>query len=65
MIDELLKFFVLFFVVVEPVTLVPLFAAMTEGADETFRRRMALKAVMHRRHRAVPLSPWAAPGSCA
>jgi multiple antibiotic resistance protein len=46
MIDELLKFFVLFFVVVEPVSLVPLFAAMTEGADETFRRRMALKAVL-------------------
>jgi small neutral amino acid transporter SnatA (MarC family) len=31
MTDEVLKFFVLFFVVVEPVTLVPLFAAMTEG----------------------------------
>ncbi|MGH8129240.1 MAG: MarC family protein [Steroidobacteraceae bacterium] len=46
MIDELLKFFVLFFVVVEPITLVPLFAAMTEGADESFRRRMALKAVV-------------------
>jgi multiple antibiotic resistance protein len=45
MIDEVLKFFVLFFVVVEPVTLVPLFAAMTEGEDEPFRRRMALKAV--------------------
>jgi multiple antibiotic resistance protein len=43
--DEVLKFFVLFFVVVEPVTLVPLFAAMTEGEDEPFRRRMALKAV--------------------
>ncbi|MEX0733823.1 MAG: MarC family protein [Steroidobacteraceae bacterium] len=46
MIDELLKFFVLFFVVVEPISLVPLFAAMTEGADEAFRRRMALKAVI-------------------
>ena len=45
MTDEILKFFVLFFVVVEPVTLVPLFAAMTEGEDEPFRRRMALKAV--------------------
>lgn len=45
MTDEVLKFFVLFFVVVEPITLVPLFAAMTEGADEAFRRRMALKAV--------------------
>jgi multiple antibiotic resistance protein len=45
MADELLKFFVLFFVVVEPITLVPLFAAMTDGADEAFRRRMAGKAV--------------------
>ncbi|MGH8203116.1 MAG: MarC family protein [Steroidobacteraceae bacterium] len=43
--DEILKFFVLFFVVVEPITLVPLFAALTEGADEAFRRRMAAKAV--------------------
>ena len=46
MIDELLKFFVLFFVVVEPISLVPLFAALTEGADDAFRRRMALKAVL-------------------
>ena len=44
MIDELVKFFILFFVVVEPITLVPLFAGLTEGADESFRRRMALKA---------------------
>jgi len=44
--DELLKFFVLFFVIVEPVSLVPLFAALTEGADEAFRRHMALKAVL-------------------
>ena len=46
MIDELAKFFVLFFVVVEPISLVPLFAGLTEGADEKFRRRMALKAVV-------------------
>ena len=46
MADELLKFFVLFFVIVEPISLVPLFAALTEGADEAFRRRMALKAVL-------------------
>ncbi len=45
MADDLLKFFVLFFVVVEPISLVPLFAALTEGADERFRRRVALKAV--------------------
>lgn len=46
MTEELLKFFVLFFVIVEPISLVPLFAAMTEGADESFRRRMALRAVL-------------------
>jgi len=46
MIDELLKFFVLLFVVVEPISLVPLFAALTEGADDEFRSRMALKAVL-------------------
>jgi multiple antibiotic resistance protein len=46
MIEEMLKFLVLFFVVVEPITLVPLFAGLTEGADEQFRRRMALKAVV-------------------
>jgi len=46
MVDELLKFFVLFFVIVEPISLVPLFAALTEGADQAFRRRMALRAVL-------------------
>lgn len=46
MIDELLKFFVLFFVVVEPITLVPLYAALTEGAEADYRRRMALRAVL-------------------
>ena len=46
MIDELLKFLVLFFVVVEPISLVPLFAAVTSGDDEASRRRMALKAVI-------------------
>lgn len=45
MIEELLKFFVLFFVVVEPISLVPLFAALTQGADDAFRRRMALRSV--------------------
>lgn len=46
MIDELVKFLVLFFVVVEPISLVPLFAGLTEGAGEKFRSRMALKAVV-------------------
>ncbi len=46
MIDELLKFFVLLFVVVEPVTLVPVFAGLTEGASERYKRKMSLKAVL-------------------
>lgn len=46
MTEELLKFFVLFFVVVEPISLVPLFAALTQGADDAFRRRMALRSVV-------------------
>ena len=45
MIDELLRFFVLLFVVVEPITLVPVFAGLTGGAGERYRRKMALKAV--------------------
>lgn len=44
MLDELLKFFVVLFVVVEPPSLVPIFATMTEGASDGYRRRMALKA---------------------
>jgi multiple antibiotic resistance protein len=45
MVDQLLRFFVVCFVVVEPITLVPLFAALTAGASEAWRRRMAFKAV--------------------
>jgi len=45
-IDELLKFFVLLFVVVEPVTLVPVFASLTVGASEGYKRKMSLKAVL-------------------
>jgi multiple antibiotic resistance protein len=46
MTDEALKFFVVLFVVVEPITLVPFFAGLTQGADESWRRRMAFKAVL-------------------
>jgi multiple antibiotic resistance protein len=44
MFDELLKFFVVLLVVVEPPSLVPLFATMTAGASDGYKRRMALKA---------------------
>ncbi|HET7757571.1 MAG TPA: MarC family protein [Steroidobacteraceae bacterium] len=46
MIEQPLKFFVVFFVVVEPVSLVPLFSGLTAGASRGYKRRMALKAVI-------------------
>ena len=46
MIDELVKFFVLLFVVVEPITLAPVFASLTQGADAAYRRRMSFKAIL-------------------
>lgn len=45
MIDQLLKFFVTFLVVVEPIGVIPVFIAMTEGVTEHERRRMARKGV--------------------
>lgn len=45
MLESFLKFFVVFFLVVEPISLVPLFASLTEGAGVAYRRRMALKSV--------------------
>lgn len=44
MTEQLLKSFIVLFVVVEPITLVPIFGALTRGADVSYRRRMALKA---------------------
>jgi multiple antibiotic resistance protein len=46
MFDQLLKFFVTFLVVVEPIGVIPVFIAMTEGVTEKERRRMARKGVM-------------------
>jgi multiple antibiotic resistance protein len=45
MFEQLLKTFILFFVVIEPISMVPLFGALTRGAEAPYRRRMALKAV--------------------
>ena len=45
MLEQPLKFFVVFFVVVEPVSLIPLFSGLTAGAAPAYKRRMALKAV--------------------
>ncbi|MEZ5498234.1 MAG: MarC family protein [Steroidobacteraceae bacterium] len=46
MTEQLLKFFVVFFVIVEPVSLVPIFVGLTEGADNRYKHRMAVKAVL-------------------
>jgi len=46
MIEEVIKFSVVFFAVVEPISLIPLFAAMTEGAEPEYTRRMSNKAVL-------------------
>jgi multiple antibiotic resistance protein len=46
MLEQPLKFFVVFFVVVEPVSLIPLFTGLTAGAASAYKSRMALKAVI-------------------
>jgi multiple antibiotic resistance protein len=46
MLEQPLKFFVVFFVVVEPVSLIPLFTGLTVGATSAYKSRMALKAVI-------------------
>jgi multiple antibiotic resistance protein len=45
MFDELVKFFVVLLVVVEPLSLLPILAGLTDGADDGYRRRMSVKAV--------------------
>jgi multiple antibiotic resistance protein len=44
MVETLIKFFVVFFVVVEPISLIPLFAGLTNGASAQYKKRMAGKA---------------------
>jgi multiple antibiotic resistance protein len=46
MFHQLLRFFVVFLVVVEPISLLPLFVGLTEGIAEPQRRQMALRAVI-------------------
>jgi multiple antibiotic resistance protein len=46
MFEQPLKFFVVFFVVVEPISLIPLFSGLTTGATGEYKRRMALKSVL-------------------
>jgi multiple antibiotic resistance protein len=42
--EQLFKFFVVFFVVVEPISLIPLFAGLTEGASVGHQKSMAGKS---------------------
>jgi multiple antibiotic resistance protein len=46
MLEQFVKFFIVFFVVVEPVSLVPLFAGLTEGASSAYKKKMAVKSVL-------------------
>lgn len=45
MTEQLLKTFIIFFVVIEPVSLVPMFGALTRGGEPGYRKKMALKSV--------------------
>ncbi len=44
MIETLVKFFVVFFVVVDPISLIPLFAGLTQGASARYKKKMAGKS---------------------
>jgi multiple antibiotic resistance protein len=46
MIQQLIKFFVVFFVVVDPISLIPLFAGLTTGANDVYNNKMAGKAAL-------------------
>jgi multiple antibiotic resistance protein len=46
MLEQIIKFSVVFFVVVEPLSLAPLFAGLTEGASDAYKRKMAFKALL-------------------
>ncbi|MEL7310007.1 MAG: MarC family protein [Pseudomonadota bacterium] len=46
MVEQLIRHFVVLFVVIEPITLVPIFGALTRGGDPSYRRTMAVKSVV-------------------
>ncbi|MEM8547496.1 MAG: MarC family protein [Pseudomonadota bacterium] len=46
MLDQLLRHFVVLFVVIEPITLVPIFGALTRGGEKGFRQKMAFKSTI-------------------
>jgi multiple antibiotic resistance protein len=45
MTEHLIKTFIIFFVVIEPVSLVPMFGALTRGGEPGYRKKMAWKSV--------------------
>ncbi len=46
MLEQALKFFIVFFVVVEPISLIPVFSGLTEGASNRYKHKKALKSVL-------------------
>ena len=46
LLEQPLKFFVVFIAVVEPISLLPVFSSLTQGATREYRHRMALKATV-------------------
>jgi multiple antibiotic resistance protein len=44
--EQAIKFFIVFFVVVEPISLIPVFSGLTEGAPDRYKHKMALKSVL-------------------
>ena len=44
--ENLVNLFVVLFVVIDPVGLAPIFGALTRGGSVTYRRRMAVKAIL-------------------
>src|SRR3982750_4752423 len=46
MLEQAVKFFIVFFVVVEPISLIPEFSGLTEGASSAYKHKMALKSVL-------------------
>ncbi|MGH8496483.1 MAG: MarC family protein [Gammaproteobacteria bacterium] len=46
MLEQVVKWFVVLFVVTEPISLVPVFGALTRGGSRAYRRKMAYKATL-------------------
>ena len=67
MVEQLIKFFVVFFVVVEPISLIPLFAGLTSGASARYKKKMAGKAAAIKRKssKRVPAFSCGGSGACS